>query len=466
MKYFIQSRWKLEDKKLVYYGLRNKENLLKNTIRLKKKDFAFLNSLPREITPEEASKFNKFIDKYIVTEDKLIKIPSSFEEAVVCKQCVANDFMIPGLEFNKDGLCPMCQTVELQEKLRSVIPIINKIKKSKKSRFDIGVFYTGGKDSTYLLHYLANELGLKVLAMTWEIPYMSESAKLSIANAKEKMQNVEFITKKINDVDMKKIYSKLYSLSENTCACPSLAYVLFYPDLVINKVPYFVAGNEPVQMLGLYYNNMAPKIAYRFSNNKILNLLINIGRVLTLRKPFKQGQFHSLMTMKQLAYGDSIFKKLSGYKNELIENIITAIHEVPEIVKPLKASIRKSSWTGNIPSFIHIDLDVVAGGVYNWEDVKDIITKKCGWVSPEQIGKALHTSCSIEKCKEFTQFQRFYHMRSTMIPFSALEISLASRNKNLSRSEALFEAKNLLGFSLTEIPECKIMKDYLESNNE
>ena len=83
-------------------------------------------------------------------------------------------------------------------------------------------------------------------------------------------------------------------------------------------------------------------------------------------------------------------------------------------------------------------------------------------MAPADTGKALHTSCSIEKCKEYSQFVRFYHCRSRMIPFSALEISLAGRGRNLSREEAVYEMENLLGFSLEEVPECAIMKDYLE----
>ena len=47
-----------------------------------------------------------------------------------------------------------------------------------------------------------------------------------------------------------------------------------------------------------------------------------------------------------------------------------------------------------------------------------------------------------------------------MIPFSALEIAIASQNKNLSREEAIAEMKNALGFSLEEIPECAIMREY------
>ena len=88
---------------------------------------------------------------------------------------------------------------------------------------------------------------------------------------------------------------------------------------------------------------------------------------------------------------------------------------------------------------------------------------ECGWVAPKDDGKGLHTSCKIEKCKEHSQFARFYHMRSAMIPFSALEIAIASRSNNLSRVEALAELKASLGFSLDEIPECAIMREYFES---
>jgi hypothetical protein len=214
-------------------------------------------------------------------------------------------------------------------------------------------------------------------------------------------------------------------------------------------------------MLGLYYNHMAPKIAYSFGNNRGLNFLVNVGRVLTLRPPLRKGQFHTLATMKQLAYGDSWIKKLSGYENALVSNVVQAIHQVPGTVKPLKSAIRRSSRSGNIPAFVHVDLNDVCGGCYDWTKIKDTIIHQCGWVPPEADAKGLHTSCKIEKCKEYSQFKRFYHMESTMIPFSALEIALASRDGNLSREEAIREMRESLGFSLCEIEECAMMKEYL-----
>jgi hypothetical protein len=304
--------------------------------------------------------------------------------------------------------------------------------------------------------------GLRVLALTWEIPYQSECAKQSIENAKQRLDSVEFISRKVSNSDLRKIYHKLYSLSENTCACPSLAYVLFYPELVANRVPYFVAGNEPAQMLGLYFNHMAPKIAYTFPENKLLGGLLNIGRLLTLHPPLKKGQFHTLATMKQLAFGDNKLKNLAGYSNPLVANVCKAIREVPAILTPLKRAIRQSSWSGNIPAFVQVDFDAISGGTYRWSEIKDTIVRECGWVAPTKTDKGLHTSCQIEKCKEHTQFVRFYQMRSTMIPFSALEMAIASRGNALSREEAMAELNSSRGFSLSEVPECAIMREYLK----
>ncbi len=459
--YHLQSRWRLEGRVLRYYGLRNKPDLLRNTVRLSRKQKSVLERLPCELTDREKRLLGDLIGVQVVPADEKRRIPASFAEARFCRDCVANDFMIPGLEFDGDGLCPICQSAEDTKYLRSILPVMNTFPRSEHSRFDVAVFYTGGKDSTYVLYYLSKVLGLRVLALTWEIPFMSDCARQSMENAKERLDSVEFITRRVAGEDLRRIYTKLYALSGNTCACPSLAYLLFYPELVANRVPYFVAGNEPAQMLGLYFNRMAPAIAYLFPESKGLNALVNLGRILTLRPPLRKGQFHTLATMKQLAYGDSKLKNMAGYSNELVSNVCTAIREVPHIADALKRAIRSSSRTGNIPAFVHLDLNEICGGVYEWKAVKETIIRECGWVPPVETDKGLHTSCRIEKCKEHVQFARFYRMESAMIPFSALEIAIASRDRNQTREEALAELNNSLGFSLEEIPECTIMKEYL-----
>ncbi len=458
--YFLQSRWKLEGRFLVYYGLRNRENLFRNKISVTAKQIPILQSLPTDLDAGKKAALGPLLGQQVVEKAQLRPVPRSLGEARFCKTCAANDYILPGLEFDREGHCPLCQTREETAHLKSLLPIQNTFPRAKDSRFDVALFYTGGKDSTYLLHYLSQVQQLRVLALTWEIPYMSPGARQSVENAKKKLPNVEFLTRYVSTADLKTVYRRLYALSGNTCACPSLAYVLFYPELVANRVPYFVAGNEPVQVLGLYYNHMAPEIAYRFPESDFLNGLVNLGRILTLKPPLKPGQFHTLATMKQLAYGNTRLQTLAGYTNPLVTNVVEAIHTVPELVAPLKRAIRQSSRRGNIPAFVQVDLNAISGGRYDWRAVRQTLVEECGWVPPEAGEKGLHTSCTIEKCKEHSQFLRFYRMESTMLPFSALEIALASRDGHITRQEAMAEIEGTLGFFLEEVPECRIMKDF------
>ena len=201
--------------------------------------------------------------------------------------------------------------------------------------------------------------------------------------------------------------------------------------------------------------------AYKFATNKFLNFLINLGRIITLHPPFKSGQLHTLLTMKQLAKGQSkLVETFNRYQNDLLTNVCKCIKDIPLLTKPLKRAIRFSSWSGNIPRFMQVDFDIIAGGEYNWTKIKNLIVEECGWIAPEDSDKGLHTSCKIEKCKEYSQYNRFYYMKSTMIPFSAIEMAIASQNKCLTKEEAIKEITNSLGFSLEELPECKIMKEY------
>lgn len=461
-KYCLQARWRLEEEKLLYFGMRKEPNFLKNTLKLNKQSNQLIKDLPKTLSNHEKSILKEYIDQGIIVKESALKaIPKSLEDATFCTDCVANDYMIPGLELNDKGLCPMCVKKEVTKNFKSVLPVKNTFEKSGVSRFDVALFYTGGKDSSYLLYYLAQKMNYRVLALTWEIPFMSISAKKSIENAKKHCPNVEFVSRKIADKDLKVIYQKLYELSGNTCACPSLAYILFYPDMVNENIPYFVVGNEPVQMLNLYFNRFAPKIAYQEKTHRWMLRLTNIGRILTFKKPLKLGQLHTLLTMKQLAYKDPWFKRFSSYKHEILSNILRAFDEVPQLRTSLKHAIKKSSRSARIPAFVQIDFNDISDGHYDWRNIQDTIKQSIGWVGPDDETKGLHTSCQIEKCKDHTQFKRFYTMKSQMIPFSAIEVSLASSGKHITKEEAIHEIKHHLGFSLKEESDCKIMMDYL-----
>ncbi len=175
MEYFLQSRWRLEGKKLVYYGMRRGENLNKNDIKLNSRQAAVVKKLTIKLDKKQLKSVIKLVNNGIIVDEPPRKIPGSLNEAQFCKRCPANNFMIPGLEFDDDGLCPICAAEEQTKNLNSVVPIIDEIPRAKHSRFDIVVFYTGGKDSTYLLYYLSKVKKLRVLALTWLLPFASWS---------------------------------------------------------------------------------------------------------------------------------------------------------------------------------------------------------------------------------------------------------------------------------------------------
>ena len=137
--YDIQSRWKLEGNVLRYYGLRNQSDMFKNTVKLTKKQKAIIEKLPCELTNSEIAVLKNLVGVQIVKSERKRVIPSSLDGAKFCTTCIANDFMIPGIEFDAEGRCPICQSTEKTKNLKSIVPIMNTFPRSKKSRFDVAL---------------------------------------------------------------------------------------------------------------------------------------------------------------------------------------------------------------------------------------------------------------------------------------------------------------------------------------
>ena len=78
----LQNRWKLENKYLVYYGIRKKPYLLKNKIKVSKKQLTIINKLPKKLNDKELLLVKGLINQGIIVEEsKLKKTPRSYEEA-------------------------------------------------------------------------------------------------------------------------------------------------------------------------------------------------------------------------------------------------------------------------------------------------------------------------------------------------------------------------------------------------
>ncbi len=148
----LQSRWRLEGRELAYYGLRAMPNTFKRRIRLSRAEAAAVAALDGKRPLADFPALARLVRLGAVVDIRDRRsAPKSMAEARFCKNCAANDYMIPGLELDGDGLCPMCATQEKFRDRKNVLPTLGRIPPTPAAKYDEAVFYTGGKDSSWLV---------------------------------------------------------------------------------------------------------------------------------------------------------------------------------------------------------------------------------------------------------------------------------------------------------------------------
>lgn len=104
-------------------------------------------------------------------------IINGFEKNIELKQCkrCVNDTRVPGISFDKNGICQYCKIHSKMEKDYPNDPLhgkaqlherVRKIKsRAKGKKYDCVVGLSGGRDSCYLLYLAVKEFGLRPLAV-------------------------------------------------------------------------------------------------------------------------------------------------------------------------------------------------------------------------------------------------------------------------------------------------------------
>ncbi len=110
----------------------------------------------------------------------------------ICNRCVLPD-TFPGLSFNNEGICSQCQKSEgkdaklAEDKKRyeqKFIELIDEVcsKGGPQRAYDVLMAYSGGKDSTYTMSLLKNKYRLRVLALSFDNGFVSDTAMQNIRN--------------------------------------------------------------------------------------------------------------------------------------------------------------------------------------------------------------------------------------------------------------------------------------------
>jgi hypothetical protein len=102
-----------------------------------------------------------------------------------CAKCLLPE-TYPGISFNEEGICNYCLTFR-RSRRRGEVELKGFIEPYQNSgrEYDCIIALSGGRDSTFTAHYAVRELGLKVLAYTWDNGFMPEQTRENIKNVIE-----------------------------------------------------------------------------------------------------------------------------------------------------------------------------------------------------------------------------------------------------------------------------------------
>jgi tRNA(Ile)-lysidine synthase TilS/MesJ len=182
-----------------------------------------------------------------------------------CPRCALPE-VFPGIEFHEDGICNYCIYYDIFEerlrvfkkKLREEFENVVAEAKQRRDGYHCILCYSGGKDSTFLLHLLKTRYELNILAYTLDNGFISPQAFRNIAEVVGRL-GVDHIFFRPRSSTTRKIFrealtnNELFSKSllpyANQCCLSCIAMVLSIALKMGQEknIPLVVIGFTPGQ---------------------------------------------------------------------------------------------------------------------------------------------------------------------------------------------------------------------------
>jgi glutamine---fructose-6-phosphate transaminase (isomerizing) len=220
-----------------------------------------------------------------------------------CTKCVLPE-TFPFIEFDDHGVCNYCRNSKSKSKIRSFDELKSLIKpyRSKTGKTDCIVPFSGGRDSTYVLHVVKKELGLNPIAFTYDWGMVTDLARRNIARVCGKL-GVE------NIIVSADIHWKRQNIAKNLKAW------IRKPDL--GMIPLFMAGDKYF----FYYTDQIKKQTGIKLNiwgiNSLENTDFKVG-FCGVKPNFNKKRIYSLTPVSQLNLFGHVAKNIllnPGYLN-------------------------------------------------------------------------------------------------------------------------------------------------------
>ena len=216
------------------------------------------------------------------------------EKQNVCRNCILPDGFL-GVHLDLEGSCSFCSDpdhkninwsrTEIDQRKRELAltdwsRVVEDMQRTHgKIPYDCILGYSGGKDSTALLDYLVNTLGLNPLAVTSDTGFMTDVAKENIRHTLEQIQVDQILIE-----DCIPTFTKLYRyhflnhfsnetlLARDICDyCSDLIHSVVVKEAVKHDIPYVLFGYSPDQIFRYFYEIPREEIINDWKPELVLN---------------------------------------------------------------------------------------------------------------------------------------------------------------------------------------------------
>lgn len=142
-----------------------------------------------------------------------------------CTKCILPE-TYPFIYFDNKGECNFCKSYQPQKVLGTKV-LYKRIEENKNDTFLVGL--SGGRDSSYALHFVKKELGLKAVAYTYDWGLVSDKSRINQSIMCAELSTEHYI--RTDNIKKKRSYIKNYITSW-----------LKKPEL--GMVPIFMVGDK------------------------------------------------------------------------------------------------------------------------------------------------------------------------------------------------------------------------------
>ena len=247
-------------------------------------------------------------------EKKLLEYPiDAIKELKRCKKCILPE-TFPFICYDEAGICNYCHNYKKQTQTKSIDKLMKLVEPYRRSNGspDVLLPFSGGRDSTYVLHVVKNELGLNPITFTYDWGMVTDLARRNIARICGKL-GVE------NIIVAADIHWKRKNIKKNITAW------LKNPEL--GMIPLFMAGDK-------YFFYYAHKVKKQlgidleiWGINRLENTDFKTGFA-GIKPQFDKKHIYSMSLRNQLKLFGFVGKnvlKSPGYLNQSVLDSIGSI---------------------------------------------------------------------------------------------------------------------------------------------